>query len=214
MSTNDTVLVLANGASGMPADPPQWQTLQTIPPGAPLAHVRAGQGRRPRWRTRDQVRHRPRQGRAHVSGCEKSRRGRLQIRSGEILMERRRSELGPHHSCRRLLARPHPRGAGGHPHRWKSRLPRRPSGGNPDGGTAEPSSPSPSSKSSSISTKAAPTTPCIPATFRPNTSISTAPNTRIGNKRGKTGWCEHRRRRPRFHLASRGASGDAAGPGG
>ena len=44
----------------------------------------------------------------HLSGCQKSRGSRVQIRVGEILMEWRRSELGPHHPCCRLLHRPHP----------------------------------------------------------------------------------------------------------
>jgi hypothetical protein len=49
-------------------------------------------------------------------------------------------------------------------------------------------SPGRNSRSSSISTRVPPITPCIPATSRRNTSISTAPNTPTGSRRARTGW--------------------------
>jgi hypothetical protein len=136
MSTNDTVLVLANGASGMPPirrngkrckqfrQALRWLMLE-------LAKAVVRDGERVTKFVTVQC-----QRRAHLSRCEKGRRSRLQVRAGEVVMERRRSELGPHHSRRRLLPRADPRGTHRHPHRRQGRLPRRPAGGNADGRTA------------------------------------------------------------------------------
>ena len=111
MSTNDTVLLLANGAVGLEAR--SWK-LKTVPQPQPrlslclslnLALHRPGPADRPRRRGRDEVHHDPGRRRGVRCGCEDGSQGGRQLAAGEDRVLRRRRQLGAYPGRGRVFRR-------------------------------------------------------------------------------------------------------------
>ena len=122
MSTNDTVLALANGAAGGPTiargskgcrqfrDALSWVLLK-------LAKAIVRDGERVTKFVTLEVKGAP-----TYLDAKKVAEAVSQVRPGEGFLERQRPELGPRHPRRRILAGPDPRGAHRHRLRRQARL--------------------------------------------------------------------------------------------
>ena len=97
-STNDCVMLLANGASGVTIDEAQLRRRSSQALDAVC--LRAGARHRPRRRRRDQARHRHGHRRRVDAEARKRGEGDRQLAAGQDGDSRRRSELGPA-DCRR-----------------------------------------------------------------------------------------------------------------